>query len=117
MKNKNVKSSDQKGSSYVESTLSIDQLLDKQEKLITKYDLYYKAMNALNPVIYSDKVLKDAHNKLINTVSKISEDLEQIEYQIKDYQDNNCIHDWVYDSHDSHYDYEKCTICGNSRKC
>lgn len=27
-----------------------------------------------------------------------------------------CKHRWVSDGHDSHYDWEKCTICGETRK-
>lgn len=26
-----------------------------------------------------------------------------------------CKHHWVSDGHDSHYDWEKCTICGDTR--
>lgn len=29
---------------------------------------------------------------------------------------NNCNHNWVYDGHDSHYDYCKCSRCGKERK-
>lgn len=34
---------------------------------------------------------------------------------IKAYQ-QNCDHSWEHWGNDSHYDYEKCTKCGESRK-
>ena len=44
-------------------------------------------------------------------IKPLKEHLDLIYKYLKEKQEH-CTHDWVYDSHDSHYDYYKCAKCG-----
>lgn len=44
-------------------------------------------------------------------IKPLKEHMGLIDKYLKGKQEH-CIHDWVYDGHDSHYDYYKCAKCG-----
>jgi len=79
-----------------------------------RYELYNdleKLQNVL-PLVESQEAKEEIADKIYNIGQK-REKLykEAIEYQKK------CPHpQWEYEGHDSHYSYEKCVRCSESRK-
>lgn len=52
-------------------------------------------------------------DKEISTKAKELELLKQTRLGLQ----KLCSHDWVGDGHDSHHDWQKCRICGETEKC
>lgn len=56
------------------------------------------------------------------TISALRQQVESLEAAVKAHREalyalqKICPHEWVDDGHDSHYNWEKCTICGVSQK-
>ena len=60
--------------------------------------------------------MKEVFDKLFEEQEKAKETLDNINTAIDKLRDN-CPHEkWEWDGNDSHYDYEKCVVCRESRK-
>ena len=58
--------------------------------------------------------MKDTIERLKKEKEQLQSRITKIDKAINAFQDV-CVHNWEYEGHDSHKDYEKCTICGDSR--
>lgn len=82
------------------------------EKSITQID------KLLNSNILSEEYVKQlcvTKVLLKNIIDKESEPVVLYRERIKELK-KNCQHNFVYEGHDSHYDYYVCTKCGETRK-
>jgi hypothetical protein len=58
--------------------------------------------------------MKTAIKELMEKRKKLNEDLDKVDKALKALREL-CEHQWQYDGHTSHEDYEVCTNCGDGR--
>lgn len=107
---------------YNEYSNSIEKYVEfiskEYNKVSNKLKDFNKSLQTLSDynIMYDKESVDSVLNTINNENNVIKEHIELVKSYIQEKQDN-CEHDFVYDGHDSHYDYYTCKKCGKSCKC
>lgn len=80
-----------------------------------KFENVAKALEQYN-VSYDKEAYDAVLNKLRANEDELNDNLKLTHQFLKD-KSETCEHNFIYIGHDSHYDYEMCSICGKEVKC